>query len=240
MIHYHGTPIGGEKTNAGKILDGRHACVSFYNPGDLPVVAQVCSTFILDNGAFSAWTAQKPITDWFPYYEWVTEWCRHPAFDWALIPDIIDGDEQQNDDLLAEWPFEEFGVPIWHLHESLDRLARLCNTWHCVALGSSGEYATPGSPKWVCRMAEAMENVCDDLGRPNCKLHGLRMLDPDIFTSYPFHSADSTNVARNCCMNLTYKAPSDAVQGELIAARIEKYQSSPIWTPPEFTQTELF
>lgn len=229
MIHYHGTPVGGEKTNASRILRGRHALVSFQHPGDLPVVSQVCSSFVLDNGAFSAWKSGNPITDWCPYYDWVEQWRLHPAFDWALIPDVIDGDEKANDDLLSEWPFESFGVPIWHLHESLERLNRLSITWPIVALGSSGQWATIGSESWWDRMAEAMDTVCDDDGRPQCKLHGLRMLDPDVFTKLPFHSADSTNVARNCCMDRTYRAPSAAVQGMIIAESIECQQSADAW-----------
>lgn len=239
MIKYHGTPVGGEKTNAEKILRGRHAMVSFQHPGDLPIVAQVCESFVLDNGAFSAWRANKPIMDWGPYYDWVSTWQYHPALDWALIPDVIDGDEQANDDLLAEWPFDRFGVPIWHLHESIERLERMSRTWSIVALGSSGEFSIPGDEAWFERMAQAMDAICDDDGRPQCWIHGLRMLDSDIFTKFPFKSADSTNVARNCCMNRTYPAPSAAVQGHIIASTVEAFQSSPVWIRRR-VQSKLF
>jgi len=43
-------------------------------------------------------------------------------------------------------------------------------------------------------MNEAMRTICDDAGQPPCRLHGLRMLDPDVFTQFPFASADSTNI----------------------------------------------
>jgi hypothetical protein len=36
------------------------------------------------------------------YYEFCNKWNKHPAFDWAIIPDIIDGDEKQNDELLSQ------------------------------------------------------------------------------------------------------------------------------------------
>ena len=45
-------------------------------------------------------------------------------------------------------------------------------------------------------MAETMNAICTD-GLPACKLHGLRMLDPEVFTRLPLASADSTNIARN-------------------------------------------
>ncbi len=46
-------------------------------------------------------------------------------------------------------------------------------------------------------MSQAMEVVCDSQGRPMARLHGLRMLDPTIFSHLPLASADSTNIARN-------------------------------------------
>jgi len=42
-----------------------------------------------------------------------------------------------------------------------------------------------------------MEVCCDADGMPKTKLHGLRMLDPVIFSHMPLSSADSCNVARN-------------------------------------------
>ena len=46
-------------------------------------------------------------------------------------------------------------------------------------------------------MAEAMEIACDKQGRPHAKLHGLRQMDPEVFSVIPYSSVDSTNVARN-------------------------------------------
>ncbi|RYF05666.1 MAG: hypothetical protein EOO40_10135, partial [Deltaproteobacteria bacterium] len=77
------------------------------------------------------------------------------------------------------------------------RLDRLCRQFRTVALGSSGEWATPGSSGWWGRMSEAMNSICPD-GRPLARLHGLRMLDPAIFSKLPLASADSTNAAVNC------------------------------------------
>src|SRR5262249_34967738 len=35
---------------------------------------------------------------------WIEAWRNHPGFDFAIIPDVIEGSEEENDDLLAEWP----------------------------------------------------------------------------------------------------------------------------------------
>ena len=150
MIHYHGTPIGGTRIDVARFLVGRHALVPFPRQDDLGVVADTCQSFVFDNGAFSAWRKGKPVEDWRPYYEWVAEWNAHPAFDWALVPDVIDGTEEENDALVAEWPRELRGVPVWHMHESFERLVRLCATWSTVALGSSGIWKTPGTQDMGC------------------------------------------------------------------------------------------
>lgn len=232
MIHYHGTPIWPEEA-AAKVLAGRHAMVSFARPDQLELVADTCQTFALDNGAFSTWKGGALITDWEPYYAFVREWMKHPAFDFALIPDVIDGTEQDNDVLIAVWPLGKMaGCPIWHLHESLQKLERLVNHWSRVAIGSSGEFATVGTDRWWNRMAEAMQVACP-FGRPEAKLHGLRMLDPEVFSRLPFASADSTNIAQNIGIDSkwrgTYIPPNRSVRGIVLAERIEATQSAPRW-----------
>lgn len=240
MIHYHGTPITPE-TAAAQVLAGRHAFVSFREPRQIEMVAEVCQSFALDNGAFSAWKDGQPVEEWSPYYAWVEEWTHHPAFDWAVIPDVIDGDEEANDALLRQWPGNVSGAPVWHLHESLDRLARLVTEWPRVCLGSSGDYATPGSLGWWRRMADAMAVTCDSEGRPRTKLHGLRMLDPAL-RRIPFASADSTNVARNIGIDSawkgTYQPPDKGWRAVILAERIEAANAAARWTPP--AQVDLF
>ncbi len=230
MIHYHGTPVGGTRIDAARFLQGRHALVPFPRQDDIGIVAEVCQSFVFDNGAFSAWKRGIDM-DVDGYIKWVEEWHKHPGFDWALIPDVIDGDEKANDDLIAEWPRHLHGVPVWHMHESLERLRQLCCEWTMVALGSSGHWATPGTAAWWKRMGDAMDFICD-AGRPPCKLHGLRMLDPAIFTCLPLSSADSTNAAVNggsVSRFGTYVPPTAGQRAEVIAARIESQNSAAIW-----------
>lgn len=192
MMHYHGTPI----TPRSVLLElaGRSFCVSFAAPHQVEVCHEIGQSVMLDNGAFSMWRKGTP-TDWPGYYEWCSRWLDFHTT-WAVIPDVIDGDEDANDALIEEWPFSKRGAPVWHMHESLDRLERLTADWPLVCLGSSGQYAAVGTTRWHGRMIEAMQAACDDGGRPRAALHMLRGLAL-CGSAYPFASADSTNIARN-------------------------------------------
>ena len=242
MIHYHG---GRHSTwqVAVEIWGRRHALVSYADPNQISIAAEVAQSFALDNGAFSVWK-QGIAVDWKGYYEWVEEWWRHPGFDWAIIPDVIDGDEAANDTLVAEWPFgKHVGVPVWHLHESLDRLARLANDWPRVALGSSGQFKTPGTPVWWGRMQQAMEVVCDCQGRPKVKLHGLRMLRPALCKDLPLASADSAGVSQSIGFNKNwghaYRNASDPARAHVLVDNYEGMQSAVVWKGIP-AQEELF
>jgi hypothetical protein len=229
---YHGTPCGATREDVARFLAGRHALIPWVRPEDIGTAAEVCQSFCLDNSAFSAWKSGEPITDWSGYYEWVDLWRRHPGFDFAIMPDVIDGTAADNDALLREWPWEDYGVPVWHLHESRERLRMLCDVFPRVALGSSGKWATPGTEGWWRRMAEVMEAACDSDGRPLAKLHGLRMLDPAIFHRLPLASADSTNAVRNSSGFSRfgmYCPPNASTRMSIIAERIEAHQSAAVW-----------
>ena len=234
MIHYHGLPITPD-TAAVEAVSAGHAFVSFAHPGQLQLAIDSAQSFAIDNGAFSAWRAGRPVADWSAYYEWAEGLKRVPSCDWAVIPDVIDGSEADNDALLAEWPLPRwFGVPVWHMHESMDRLARLCADWPRVAIGSSGEFAVIGTPGWWQRIGHAMRAICDDDGRPACKLHGLRMLDPAVFSRFPFASADSTNIGRNVGIDSrwtgAYTPPTKQARAQLMRQRIEAVNAPARWT----------
>lgn len=194
-------------------------------------VAELCQSFVFDNGAFSIWKKGGQL-DVDGYAQWVDDWKKHPGFDWALIPDVIDGDEDSNDRLLESWPKHLPGVPVWHLDESLERLKRLSGEWTTVALGSSGEWKTPGSKVWWGRMKEVMDYITDEEGRPPCKFHGLRMLNTKVFSKLPLASADSTNAAVNggsISRFGMYVPPTAGQRAEIIASRVESHNSAAIW-----------
>lgn len=245
MIHYHGTPMT-PSADMVKAFASKHAMVSFEHPCQLEVAAEICQSIVLDNGAFSAWRQGKP-HDFTGYMSWAEEWVNHPAVDWCVIPDVIDGNEQQNDELLAQWQLPvAVSVPVWHMHESLDRLQRLM-TYPRIALGSSGQFAKVGNSAWWSRMAEAMSVICDNQGRPKVKLHGLRMLDPGVFSKLPLASADSCNVARNVGIDNawrgTYVPQSRAMRAAILMERIEAHASSARWNAdvvPDYQNFDLF
>lgn len=208
--------------------------MSFKYQDQLAVAAEVCQSFALDNGAFSAWRSGAPVQNWRPFYEWAEQVKRIPSCDFAVIPDVIDGDEATNDALLLEWPLPKwFGAPVWHLHESLARLERLAASFPRVCLGSSGEFAQLKTAGWWGRMAQAMRVVCNDDGEPLCKLHGLRMLDPEVFTRIPLSSADSCNIGINIGKDVSwrgnYMPPTKEVRAAVMRSRIESQNSPARW-----------
>lgn len=237
MRHYHGSPIGGPRAGVRRFLADRHALVPFARPDDAADALAVCRSVVLDNSAFTYWR-QGGAVDVPGYFAWVESLAAAPALAWCLIPDTIDGTEADNVALVEAWQAlgcSVLGVPVWHLHESLGWLDHLVRTFPTVALGSSGQWATPGTPAWWQRMAEAMAVACDDRGRPRAQLHGLRMLDPAIFTRLPLASADSTNAARNSAgANRfgTYRPKERWQRATVIAWCIEAETSPATWRCP--------
>lgn len=210
--------------------------MSFARPEQLWLVVDLCQSFAVDCGAFTAWKSGQPVQDWSSYYRWVDGIIRAPNFDWAVIPDVIDGDEAANDNLINLWPWSHdrhLGAPVWHLHESVERLQRLAWQWPRVCLGSSGEYAEIGTDRWWSRMADAFDAVCDDKGRPRTKLHGLRMLAPVVVESFPFSSADSTNIGQNVGLDSkwsgSYSPANKSTRARVLRERIENYNAPSRW-----------
>lgn len=229
MIHYHGGPITPD-TCAIKAWTGRHAFISYARPDQINLAAAVCQSFALDNGAFSAWKSKR-LVDWGEYYKWVDMWRRHPGFDFAVVPDVIEGEEADNDALADEWPFPAHeAAVVWHTNESTERLQRLSREWPRVAIGSSGEYDVKNPKAAVERLRNVLPFICDSRGMPICKLHGLRMLNPEIFRRIPLSSADSTNVARNIGIDKKWIGPYQPASKEtrtaVLVERIEQHNSA--------------
>jgi len=226
-----------------KAFAGRHVMVSFQEPRQIEVAAEVCQSVVLDNGAFSAWRAGKK-HDFDGYLEWVTKWLKHPAVEWCVIPDVIDGTEGDNDMILHRWPHPIIGgVPVYHMHESLERLERLVSRYQRIAIGSSGKWSDPGSETWWGRIAEMAAVLFDSNGMPRTKLHGLRMLDPVIFSHLPLASADSCNVARNVGIDKAWNGPyaprSREMRALIMMERIEAHGSAARWCGSNGVQHNL-
>lgn len=263
MIHYHGGPITPRKA-AREIYRGIHALVSFANKRDIDLVAEVAQSFIIDNGAYSLWTQARRTgrtvrsrpDDWRDYERFCWRWTRHPACDWYLLPDQIEGTEEDNDRLLRYWDGPRGGVPVWHMDESLNRLERLADTYPRIAIGACGPYAAVGSKVWDVRMRAAMTLLCtypefypdedadqawfeDRYGpadQPRVKVHGLRMLNSRVYGRYPLASADSSFVARTIGFDHAWKwnvFGDRADRGRSLTARIDVKQSAGRLVPAE-------
>ena len=234
MIHYHGTPISGPADRLGRFFEARHALVSYAYQDQMCVVADQCQSYVLDNGAYTLWRRGQNMTPQLvdkilDFYE---SWGRRPSCDWVLIPDKIDGSESDNDSLIDDFPVHLRGVPVWHYHESLGRLDRLVNSYQTVALGSSGEWPTPGVGKWWDRTQDVMNVACDGDGVPHCRLHGLRMLSEQILKRVPLSSADSTYVGRTAGLDKRFLKTSPIhiwQRADGHAANIERMQSATCW-----------
>lgn len=190
-IHYHGTPITPRKVLYE--LAGRHFCVSYHKPQDVVACHQIGQSVMLDNGAFSAWRIGAKV-DWMGFYAWCDRWLEYPTT-WAIIPDVITGTDEDQDALIDQWPHGERGAPVWHMHESIERLRRLTDEWPRVCIGSSAQYAELLTPQWCRRMDAAWNAIM--VGRRHVPwVHMLRGMQL-VRCEWPFASVDSTDIARN-------------------------------------------
>ena len=196
MIHYHGTPL--TPRSAMLAMAGKHFCVSFANQQDAGIVASIGQSVMWDNGAFSAFTRQQPF-DETGYIKWVGPRLGHPH--WAVVPDVIDGKEVEQREMLLRWPFpRELSAPVWHMGLSIDWLLELADNWPRFCFGSTAAFWQVGSEAWERRCDEAW-NALERRGlRPWVHmLRGLALAGD----KWPFASADSVNVARNFKNNPT-------------------------------------
>jgi len=94
-------------------------------------------------------------------------------------------------------------------------------------------------------MAVAIRAISDKEGRPLVKIHGLRMLNPAIFTKFPFASADSTNIGRNIGIDKSWKGnympTTKEARAMTMRSRIESFNSPARWAfqIPETQQGSL-
>ena len=203
--HYHGGPLWGGDELLKALYRDSGALVSYARPDQIKKIAAIRCKLVLDNGAFSTWRNAANDNNrgktwwyehWCGYYDFVGEWFSR--IEWFIIPDVIEGTEQENDTLIEhvpEWLMQK-AVPVWHSDESIERFVRLCEKFDRVAIGCCGPHRSIRSAAWKQRMTEAFSAIYVERDL-NVKIHGLRMLDGRALSQFPFDSADSTNVAIN-------------------------------------------
>lgn len=202
-VHYHGGPIWGGDELLKALYRDSGALVSYARPDQIKKISIIKCKLVLDNGAFSTWRGMKYSYSpewwkkhWEGYYDFVGSWFSR--IEWFIIPDVIEGTEQENDALIEQVPAWLMckAVPVWHSDESIERFVRLCERFERVAIGCCGPHRSIRSAAWKKRMTEAFSAIYVERSLP-VKIHGLRMLDGRALSQFPFDSADSTNVAIN-------------------------------------------
>ncbi len=218
----HGLPINGLVNGAPAIdaLAGGSFLASYWyaRPGNNKLGVQVDRAIdlvgkdeilFLDNGAFTAFKNGISIADDQKYlddfYAWAKDVCNRCPQAVCIIPDVIDGTTDQNNELISEANQSGLDddrlVPVWHLHETFEQLIRLVETFNHIAIGSSGDYWKVNSPEWQARIEAMFDHLdawfktdeADGIVRP--KLHMLRGIA--VMDAHRFDSADSVNVAVN-------------------------------------------
>ena len=191
MLHYHGTPI----TPRRKLLAlaGKNFCVSFADKRDGDWCLRNAQSVMWDNGAFTAFTKGKA-TNFHGYYAWLEQRLGNPH--WAVVPDVIDGNPEDNLNLIKQWPHrKDCSAIVWHMAEPIEHLLRLLDLgFGKLCFGSSGKYWQVGSDSWARRADQAFNAMAKRGSLP--WIHMLRGLSLSG-DKWPFASADSANVARH-------------------------------------------
>jgi hypothetical protein len=160
---------------------------------------------LVDNGAFSAWEAGVNTMSDDTYLEGFAEWANdildRSDQAVAVLPDVIDGDEQQNWQLILEtmgmFPNDRV-MPVWHMHESISYLIHLVESFSYVGIGSSAQYRNFKKPNWTARINEAFAAIAQwekETGEVRPRIHMLRAQSKHHL--FDFDSSDSVNVAMN-------------------------------------------
>ena len=223
-------------------LAGSSFCVSYWNRkklgSQLDKIIDIVGDdeiLLVDNGAFSAWMSGQEMTEeyWEGFASWASDILARCPQAVAVVPDVIDGDAVQNDELMhdfmcMDWldnvgplPTERLMV-VWHMHEPVSRLQYLIESGFVyIAIGSSGEYSKPGTDAWTARIEEAFAAIDELVATGAYARPWIHMMRAQAQAhKFDFDSSDSTNVAVNHCR---YKS-----EGEGHVARFAERVSSKI------------
>lgn len=219
-------------------LEGRHLLVSFAEPRQCQLLSDGwdVSGWLLDSGAFTAWTKGRQI-DIEAYARFVEQ--HAPKLDGAIALDVIPGapgrlptaDEaaaagEQSMANLA-WLTERLGPVIWpvfHEGEPMAVLDELVAQGHNrIALGATASRGREELADWLLPIFDRY---------PEQAFHGLAMTQARTIRNIPFRSVDSTswlNFARYGVAANTYllKGKSGAFYRSLGIAAILDTETCP-------------
>lgn len=263
---YHGTPITSAGNRVLEAMGARAYCVSAFRDDQVQWVNDNAAPaagdrrkWFGDNGIFSFWMAALRAAsaagvrfdgvtytreDFDRFVAWARRWCLEGTCSWVVIPDPIGTSTQELDAWLRQWPadLKDFGVPVWHTDEPIDRAIRLLEAYGRLCVGAVAEHAVIGSPAFVAVIDELWDEIYRAFGREAPWVHmfrSLQLLDPKW--EWPFAGHDSTDLARN---HHRTKAFGDrylwAVKQK--ADRWDRLAANrpTLWTPRDLRQHELF
>jgi len=159
---------------------------------------------ILDSGAFSAWTKEKPINVE-TYIEFIHN--HHEKFTYIVGLDVIPATFgqtsisalEQEDAARRGWlnylTMVERGVPdnkllhVFHMGESFKWLKKAIYKMDYIGLSPANDCNTKQKIRWL---DECMEYVLED-GDPVVKFHGFGVTSMEIMHRYPWYSVDSSS-----------------------------------------------
>lgn len=210
----HGTPITPRAVL--EHLGARNYLVNHFTPHDAEWVDENSNFWVGDNGVFPLWQAAMKAARlagerfdgvvytqerYYSYVEWCRRWCLEGSgrCKWVAIPDPIGTSTQELDAFLRMWPadLKDYGVPVYHLDEPIERAIMLLRNFGRACIGATGEYAAIPGEAFCARMDELFDAIQDAFGYiPPCHMfRGLQLLKPEF--RWPVTSADSTDIGRN-------------------------------------------
>lgn len=204
---FHGCPI--TPRSVLEAIGERDYCVSHFRDDDLDWIEAHSRSYIYDNGVYSFWIAALKsggeVVMTREYLDGYYDRCRQICLEgsgrckWVVIPDPIGTGTQELDALLREWPSElaDYGVPVWHMDEPVERAIMLLDRYGRICIGAAGEYRIILSDAFRARMDELFNAMVGFFGQvqPTHMFRGLQLLKPEC--DWPIFSADSTDRARN-------------------------------------------
>ena len=152
-----------------------------------PALVRECADWVLDSGAYTAYTAGKPV-DLVEY----TEYAKHllatdPKLTEVFALDVIGDGKQSLKNYEYMWNQGVPAVPIYHVNSPIDHLTHIASTYPKFALGGGAKVNAKRKSVWT---GQCFKHVWKHVG-PS-RIHGLAY-SPAYLNRFPFHSVDASS-----------------------------------------------
>lgn len=147
---------------------------------------------MIDSGAFSAWTRNKPVDlqSYIAYLHRLKQ--RYPSQNMVFVNLDVIGDGEQSYNNWREMRRQGLDViPVFHGNTDVKWLKLYLTHADHLAIGAVAKMHTVHRIERLDRVWSLY--LTDDKGRPTVKVHGMGIGSFGILERYPWHSIDSTN-----------------------------------------------